>query len=155
MEMSELEQIEREERVPFVLNDQRRLEMTGTDQAITRALARIGNRRDELVALLRQRQGLPDHDEEPIVKRTIPIGVPSVEVQKQNYVTWFMARPKIFQPKPDELDRMFAAVEAGDEVIFDFALSITVRRSSGLIVAIDRKGRIAEPSPYSPAVRGK
>jgi hypothetical protein len=155
MEPNELELIEMEETVSFALNGQKKLEATGTDEAITRARERIGSRLDEVVLLLRQRQGLPEVDEESVVKREIAVGVPSLAVQRANYITWFSARSKIYQPSEAELDCMFAAVFEGDEVVFDFAQSFTIRRRNGLLLQIDRKGRTGPPSPYSPAVRGK
>jgi hypothetical protein len=154
VENNELQQIEAENGVVFSLNGERKVEATGTAEAIDRALQQISDR-GELVVLLRQRQGLPEIDEEPVVTRMIPVGVPSVEVQRQNYVRWFTAQPKYFQPKPEELDLMFAAVEEGDELVFDFAQSFTVRKPNGLLISVDRKGRIGKPSPYSPALKGK
>ena len=154
MDINELQQIETEEGVVFSLNSERKVEATGRAESIDRALKRIGDR-EELVGLLRQRQGLPEVDEEPIVTRTIPVGVPPVEITKRNYKTWYEKRPKYFWPKPEEFERMFAAVEEGDEVIFDFAHSFTVRKPNGLLVQVDRKGRVSAPSPYSPAIQGK
>jgi hypothetical protein len=48
---------------------------------------------------------------------------------------------------------MFGACEEGDEIIFDFAHSFTVRKLDGRLLQIDRRGRVAPPSAYSPAVR--
>jgi hypothetical protein len=79
--------------------------------------------------------------------------VPSLATQRQNYVVWFNSRPKYFHPSETELDRMWGALEEGDLVHFDFAHSITVQKPNGLLISVDRRGRIAEPSPYSPAVR--
>ena len=51
---------------------------------------------------------------------------------------------------------MFSKVEENDLVLPDFAHSFSVRKPNGLLVQVDRKGRITPPSPYTPhAVKGK
>jgi len=82
--------------------------------------------------------------------------VPSVEVQKQNYITWYQQRSTYYHPTEKELELMFSKVEEGDESLPDFARSFTVRKPNGLLIQIDRKGRVSPPSPYTPhAVKAK
>jgi hypothetical protein len=47
---------------------------------------------------------------------------------------------------------MMAAVEPGDLIIPDFALSFSVVKPSGRVVAVNRRGEVVAPSPYSPAL---
>jgi hypothetical protein len=129
----------------------------GTDAAIDRFFELIEGRQEEVALLLRQRQGLPLIDEEPIVEREIPIptNVPALAVQEANYYRWTMEHSRYFQPSEEERKKMFSVLQEGDLVLPDFAHSFSVRRPNGLVVQVDRKGRISAPSPYSPAVRGK
>jgi hypothetical protein len=122
----------------------------GKASNIDRALERLGSRRDELVTLLQQIHPAP---EDPEVERVIPCNVLSKAVARLNYKTWFLGKPQIFWKTESQLDRMFAAVEEGDEVIFDFSQSFTVRKPNGLLVAINDRGEVEAPSPYSPAMR--
>ena len=50
-------------------------------------------------------------------------------------------------PRPEQLDIMMAAVEPGDLIVPDFALSFSVIKPNGKVIAVDRRGRISEPSP--------
>jgi hypothetical protein len=152
MTIEELELIEREETVAFSLSEMGRIAAKGTEAAVDAALARIAPFRDETAVLLRKRQGLPD-PAEAIVVREVSASVPSLAAQRANYVTWFAARGAYYTPTDEQLDKMFAACSEGDEVIPDFAYSFSVRRPNGLVVSVDRKGRVGPPSPYSPAVR--
>jgi hypothetical protein len=153
MDIQEIEKIETEEGVKFSLNDATgRIVTSGSEAAVDRALVRIALFRDELGEALRLRQGLPKPAER-IVTREVSTNVPSKEVLRANYVRWFSAQPKYYWPTEQELDLMFAQVNEGDEVIPDFAHSFCVRRPNGLLVSVDRKGRVSQPSPYSPAVQ--
>ncbi len=91
--------------------------------------------------------------EEKDVEREVAFDVPALSIQRQNYVRWFMTRTKYYWPNEQELDAMFAACAEGDLIIPDFAHSFTIRRPNGLLQAVDRKGRVGAPSPYSPAVK--
>ena len=151
MDIAELSAIESELEVVFKLRPGGKFTIKGTDPAIAKALARITSR-DEVAAALRERDG----DPEPIVEREIATGVPSLEVQKENYITWYQQRSTYYHPTEKELELMFSKVEPGDEVLPDFAHSFTVRKPNGLLVQVDRKGRISPPSPYTPhLVKGK
>jgi hypothetical protein len=151
MDIAELSAIEVEEEVVFKLKPGGKFTIRGTDPAIAKALARITSR-DEVAAVLRERDG----EVEPIVEREIATAVPSIEVQKENYITWYQQRSTYYHPTKKELELMFSKVEPGDEILPDFAHSFTVRRPNGLLVQIDRKGRISPPSPYCPHVaKGK
>jgi hypothetical protein len=150
--IEELQQIESEEAVAFSLSETGRIAAKGPEAAVDRALVRIASFRDEVAALLRKRQGLPEPGE-AIVVREVSSSVPSLEVQKENYRRWFTVRGSYYTPSEEQLSRMWSALEADDEVIFDFAHSITVRKRNGLLIAINRKGEITQPSPYSPAVQ--
>jgi hypothetical protein len=147
MDIAELSAIESEEQVVFKLRPNGKFRVKGTDTAIAKALARITNR-DEVAAVLRERDG----DPEPVVEREIAIHVPDLEVQRANYVRWFQARPTYYHPTLAQLDVMMAACEEGDLLVFDFALSFSVIKPNGKVIAIDRRGRVTEPSPYSPAL---
>jgi hypothetical protein len=45
---------------------------------------------------------------------------------------------------------MIAACEEGDELLFDFAHSFTVRKPDGRLISINRRGKVERPSVYSP-----
>ena len=47
---------------------------------------------------------------------------------------------------------MMAAVVEGDLIIPDFALSFSVVKPNGRVVAVNRRGEVVAPSPYSPAL---
>lgn len=151
MTIEELELIEREEVVAFSLTHTGRIAAKGTETAVNSALARIASVRDEIAALLRERQGLPDPSEAIVVREVSP-SVPSLATWRQNYRKWFMEKSTYYHPTEAQMDKMFGACEEGDEIIFDFAHSFTVRKPNGLLVSVDRKGRVSEPSPYSQAV---
>lgn len=152
MDIKEIDAIETEEGVKFSLNDATgRIVTAGPEAAVDRALARIALFRDEVGEALRERQGLPKPGEKIVVREISP-NVPSLAVYRQNYRIFFTARGVYFTPTEEELDRMFAACEEGDELLFDFAHSFTVRKPNGLLVSINRKGQVSPPSPYSPAV---
>jgi hypothetical protein len=153
MDIEELQGIETEERVKFSLNDATgRIETKGPENAVDRALVRIALFRDEVAEVLRERQGLPKPGEK-IVTREVSTNVLPLAVYRANYRPWFTARGAYYTPKEEEIDRMFAACEEGDEIIFDFAHSFTVRKPNGLLVSVDRRGRVNPPSPYTPAVK--
>jgi hypothetical protein len=150
MDISELQAIELEENVAFSFNRKAgTIAVKGKSAAVDRALERVEGHRDEVVKLLRERQGEP---EDEVVERQVAFNVPSLAVQRQNYIRWFSAKSSFYHPSETELDAMFAACEEGWEIIFDFAQSFTARLPNGLLISIDRKGRRGEVSPYSPAV---
>ena len=96
MDMDQLQQIEVEEAVAFSFRpDSKTISCRGTAAAVDRALERIADRRDEIAGLLRERQGIPD-DEKIVVERQIAFGIPSLEIQRANYVRWFKARPMVY-----------------------------------------------------------
>src|ERR1700689_1912341 len=152
MDIAEIEGIEAELGVKFSLNDASgRIVAAGPEAAVDRALARITLFRDEVGEALRERQGLPKSGEK-IVTREVSISVPALDVQRANYIRWFSAKGVYFTPTPQQLDAMFAACSEGDEILPDFAHSFTVRKPNGLLVSVNRKGRVSQPSPYSPAL---
>ena len=126
----------------------RQVRHKGKPSAQDRALARIADCRDKIPALLEERDG----DIEEVVERIIATSVPDLSIQRANYVRWFQARPMYYHPRPEQLDIMMAAVEPGDLIVPDFALSFSVIKPNGKVIAVDRRGRISEPSPYSPAL---
>jgi hypothetical protein len=150
--LEQLQEIETGEGVKLASNDAGRISASGPRAGVDRALARIALSRDEVAEVLRVRQGLPKPSEE-IVTREVSTNVPTLEIQKMNYVTWFMARAQYYHPSVTELDKMFSVLSEGDEVLPDFAHSFTVRKPNGLLVSVDRKGRVNPPSPYSPALK--
>ena len=155
MNIVELEAIETEAGVAFSLNRATgRIEAKGPAASVDRALARIVLFRDEVAEVLRERQGLPKPGEEIVVREVSP-SVPALAIQRSNYRRWYMGKPKYFWPSQEEEDAMFAACSEGDEILVDFAHSFTVRKPNGLLVSIDRRGRVSQPSPYSPAVAQK
>jgi hypothetical protein len=147
MTVTDLNQIETEEAVKFRLLPNRRFLIKGKPSAADRALARIANR-DEIPTLLIERDG----DGEVVTERIIPTGVPTLAVQRERYVAWFIGRSEYYKPTAAQLDLMMAAVQEGDLLVFDFALSFTVIKPNGRVVAVNRRGEICEPSPYSPAM---
>lgn len=151
MDIAELQVIETEEGVAFSLRDNGKIRVKGKNSAVDRALERIAGHRDEVAALLRERGSVEDED----VVREIASSVPSLAVQRQNYIAWFSMRSTYYHPTAAQLDIMFAACEEGDEIIPDFALSFTVRKPDGRLLQIDRRGRVTPPSAYSPAREGK
>ena len=154
MDINELQAIESEENVTFVFKPKTKtIAVKGKPAAVDRGLDRIKGQRDEVATLLRERQGISADDEE--VEREISLNVPSLAVQRPNYRRWYMAQAQIYQPSEAELELMFSRCDEGDEIIFDFAHSFTVRKPNGLLVSVDRKGRVGHPSPYSPAVRAQ
>jgi hypothetical protein len=149
MTIRDLNQIEREEAVKFKLLPGRRFVIRGKPSAADRALARIAGCRDEVPTLLIERDG----DGEEITERIIPTGVPSLAIQRERYVAWFSGRSEYYKPTEKQLDKMMAACEEGGLLVFDFALSFTVVKPNGRVIAIDRHGRENPPSPYSPAMQ--
>jgi hypothetical protein len=154
MDITELQAIEEELSVEFVFKPARNtIAARGTDEAVTAALTRIASDRPEVMRLLRERQGLPDV---AMVEREISTkAVPSKAIQRSNYRLWYAQKNKYYQPTPEQEETMWAAIEEGDVVHFDFAHSVTCEKPSGLLVQVDRKGRIGAPSDYSPVVRAK
>jgi len=124
--------------------------------AVAAAHREIASCRAEVAALLRRELGLPDADDE-IVSLTVPArSVASLDIQFQNYAVWFTARGKYFTPSADQFYAMRHSPEIveGDELCFDFAHSVTVRKADGLLIAIDRKGRRCNVPAYSPYSEG-
>jgi hypothetical protein len=152
--IEELKKIEKETAVTFSLTEAGTIAAKGPESAVDRALKRVVPLRAEVATLLRERQGIPEPGR-VIVTREISPAVPSKAVNKANYVCWLSEKSGYYHPSADELERMFSAVEEGDEVLPDFAHSFTVRKPDGRLISIDRKGRIGSPSPYSPAMTAK
>jgi hypothetical protein len=146
MTIEELEQIETEESVTFKLKPGGRIRAKGRKPNAQRALSRIAAVRDEVAELLRERDG----EVEEVVEIEVACNVPSLEIQKDNYRTWYSTRSGYFQPTEKELDKMFSVLSEGDEILPDFARSFSVRKPTGLLIQVDRRGRISPPSPYSP-----
>jgi hypothetical protein len=150
MDLEQLTEVETKEGIRFKLEPGGGLSVEGEDAAIDRVLAQID--RHEIAKLVRERDGSP----EPIVKRVLALNVPSKEVQRENYIAWYKARSEYYWPSESELDVMFSKVEPDDLVLPDFAHSFSVRKPNGLLVQVDRKGRVNPPSQYSPhLVKGK
>jgi hypothetical protein len=148
MTITGLSQIETEETVKFKLLAGGRFVIRGKPTAQEKALARIADCRDEIPALLEERDG----DTEAITERVIATNIPSLAIQRELYVAWFSGRSEYYKPTLRELDLMMAAVEEGDLIIPDFALSFSVLKPNGRVVAVNRRGEVIAPSPYSPAL---
>ena len=150
MDIAQLTEVETKEGIRFRLEPGGSLSVEGEDAAIDRVLAQID--RHEVAKLVRQRDGSP----EPIVKRVLALNVLSKEAYRENYRSWYRRMSEYYQPSEAEEEKMFSVIEEGWEVLFDFAHSVTCRKPDGVLVAVDRKGRISPPSPYTPhAVKGK
>lgn len=124
----------------------------GKRSAVALAHAHIAHCRDEVAAALRREMGLPDPDDE-IVTLTVPArSVPSLAVQWANYLTWCEARGRYHTPTPEQLDAMKRSpeIQEGDELLPDFAHSVTVRKADGLLIAVNRKGIRCDVPTYSP-----
>jgi hypothetical protein len=135
--------------VRFRLKPGKRIAVKGGREAAAAALQEIAADRDDVVVLLRERDG----DVEEIVEIEISTAVPTLEIQKENYRSWFSARGEYYHPTETQIEKMFAACQEGDEIFFDFAHSFTVRKPNGLLVQVDRRGHVSPPSSYSPALR--
>ena len=85
MDIAQLAEVETKEGIKFALEPGGALSVEGEDAAIDRVLAQID--RNEVAKLVRQRDGSP----EPIVKRVLALNVPTKEVYRENYITWFKA----------------------------------------------------------------
>jgi hypothetical protein len=121
---------------------------SGANPPHRRRRARASAIRDEIPALLEQRDG----ETEEITERVIATNVPSLEIQRERYIAWYSGRSEHYKPTPEQLNLMMSAVEPGDLIAPDFALSFSVVKPNGRVVAVDRKRKINEPSPYSPAL---
>jgi hypothetical protein len=148
MNVADLNQIETDESVKFKLLPDRRFLIKGKPSAQDRALARIADRRNEIPDLLIERDG----DGEVVTERIIPTGVPSLAIQRELYIAWFSGRSGYYRPTLEQVEKMMAACQEGDLLVFDFALSFTVIKPNGRVIAVNRRGEICEPSPYSPAM---
>jgi hypothetical protein len=144
VDIAQLAEVETKEGVKFALEPGGGLSVEGEDAAIERVLAHVD--RNEVAKLVRERDGSP----EPIVKRVLALNVLSKATYRANYITWYSGKSDYYKPSEAELDKMFSMIEEGDEVCFDFAHSVTVRKPNGLLVAVDRRGRVSPPSPYTP-----
>jgi hypothetical protein len=152
VDITELSTIEAEDHVAFQLEPGgQSFSIEGDDAAIDRALTRLTAPRADIAALLRKRDGSPD----PIVKRVIATNVLTKEVYRSNYRHWYSGMSRYYWPTAQEEEAMFNSIEEGWQVIFDFAMSVTCRLPDGRLVAVDRKGKIVAPSPYSPAMMQK
>ena len=147
MDIKELEQVEKQDGVKFALQPGgKRIAVKGKAVAVERALERVKGCRHEVLALLREREG----DAE--VVRFLACDVPTLAIQKGDYRRWMLARPTYFHRTDDEIERMFSVCEEGDETLFDFAPSFTVRKADGRLFSVNNRGEISDPSAYSPAV---
>lgn len=144
MDIEQLAEVETKEGIKFALKPGGALSVEGKDAAINRVLAQID--RHEVAKLVRERDGSP----EPIVKRVLALNVYSKATYRANYRLWYSAQSSYYQPTEAEEEKMFSVIEEGWEVLFDFAHSVTCRKPNGVLVAVDRRGRITPPSPYTP-----
>jgi hypothetical protein len=150
MDIEQLAAFENAEQVIFVLRpDGESFVVKGKKPAVKEVLALIEGQGDEVLALLRIREGFGEEE----IERIIAPKIRSLAEQKQAYIQWILSQSEYYQPSPEALERMWSALEEWDEVYFDFALSITARRiRGGELVAIDCHGRDNPVSPYSPAL---
>jgi hypothetical protein len=148
MVIEQLATFEAEKQVVFVLRpDGESFVVKGKKPVVEEVLALIN--RDEVLDLLRQREGFGQQE----IERVVAPKIPSLVEQKKAYIRWTLSRSEYYQPSPEALERMWGALEEGDQVFPDFALSITVKRiRDGKLIAIDRHGRESPVSPYSPAL---
>lgn len=145
MNIQEIESIETELDISFRYKvESGTIVATGKRTAVAEGLERIRDCRNEVADSLRERQGVV----EEAVEIEVGARVPTLEVQRENYIRWFESKPKYYQPCEEELDAMFAALSEGDEVLPDFARSFTVRKPDGRLISVDRRGRVGAPSPY-------
>ncbi len=152
LDLKELEKIETAEAVALSINPATgRIAAQGSESAVDRVIARIAEHRDEVAALLRHRQGLPD---EKVVTREIAVAVPSLATQRERYIAWMAARPAYYQHDESTVDLMWSQLREGDLVHPDYAKSVTIERD-GKFFAVDCRGRITEPSKYAPALQAR
>jgi hypothetical protein len=103
--------------------------------------------RAEFTAAMKARQPAPAKKR---VKVRLSATLPDKEVEWQKYLRWLTFKGGYYQPTEAQAAVMKAAVGDNWEILPDFAHSFTCRLPDGRLVQVDRKGRVTEPSPYSP-----
>lgn len=148
MDITELETLAAEKNASFKMRpDGESFVVKAKPDVVKEILAVID--RDEVLAVLRARDGFTDEIEHIVAPK-----VKSLAQYLEEYRLWFAARSTYYRPTEEQLAKMWSALEEGDRVYFDYALTITVRRiRDGKLVAIDRRGRETPVSPYSPALQ--
>jgi|GEM_PF-5256719 len=147
MNIDELEALAAEKKVKFIMRpDGETFVIKAKPDVVKEILAQID--RDEVLALLRARDGFTDEIEHVVAPK-----VKSLAQYLEEYNLWTSQRSEYYQPSEEQKAKMWSVLEEGDRVYFDFALTITVKRiRDGRLVAIDRRGRENPVSPYSPAL---
>lgn len=135
MTKEEIELLEKELDVVLSLSPLGNIKIKGTRHAVNLATKVIADARDDIIATLRDRTA------EEEIEREIPGDVPPLDVQRENYVRWALARGPYYLPTESELKKMFSALEPGDEVIPDYAHSFLVRKPNGMLIRINRMGQ--------------
>jgi hypothetical protein len=147
MDIAGLEALAAEKNASFIMRpDGETFIIKAKPDVVKEILAAID--RDEVLALLRTRDGFTDEIEHVVAPK-----VKSLAQYLEEYRLWYSQRSEYYAPSPEQEAKMWSVLEEGDRVFFDYALSITVKRiRDGRLVAIDRRGRELPVSPYSPAV---
>jgi hypothetical protein len=148
MDIAELDQIAAEKHAKFIMRvDGETFVIKAKPDVVKEILALID--RDEVLALLRARDGFTDEIEHIVAPK-----VKSLAQYSEEYDLWCAQRSEYYKPKPEQKAKMWSVLEEGDRLYFDYALTITVRRiRDGRLVAIDRRGRETPVSPYSSALQ--
>lgn len=136
MDITELEVLAVKKNASFIMRaDGESFVIRAKPGVVKEILAQID--RDEVLALLRTRDGFTDEIEHVVAPK-----IPTLAQQKEAYIAWTRGKSEYYQPSTEQLEAMWGALEEGDKVYFGYALTITVRRiRDGKVVAIDRKGR--------------
>jgi hypothetical protein len=127
----------------------------GKKSAVAEAHKRTAQRREEVAALLRRQHGLPDPVEpaDEIVRVMVaPSAVTLLDHQFSNYVGWTHRQGPYYEKTEAQLQAMRNSpyIEEGDELLPDFAKTLSIRKASGLLIAIDEKGALVNVPEFSP-----
>lgn len=149
MNIEQLAAIEAEKSVTFVLRpDGESFAVKGRKPVVKEVLDLIEGQGDDILAVLRQREGWG----EEVVEQVVKPKVRPLSVQQDEYRAWFAQRSEYYWPSEEQIQKMWSTLQEGDQTFPDYALTISVRKVDGRIIAVDRKGRELPVSPYSPAL---
>lgn len=149
MEIEKLSELEIEKSVAFVLRpDGESFVVKGKKAVVKEVLELIEGQSNDILALLQQREGWGDE----MVAQVVKPKVRPLREQQDQYRMWFAGRSEYYHPSEEQIQKMWSVLEEGDQTYPDYALTISVRKADGRIIAVDRRGRELPVSPYSPAL---
>jgi hypothetical protein len=149
MEIDKLSELEIEKSVSFVLRpDGESFAVKGKKAVVKEVLELIEGQGDSILAALREREGWG----EEVVEQVVKPKVRPLSVQQDEYRAWFAQRSEYYWPSEEQIQKIWSTLQEGDQTFPDYALTISVRKIDGRIIAVDRRGRELPVSPYSPAL---